>query len=73
MLGNTSFPGRDNLGASLATPPMCNFRATTPTGFSADRVATCFGQQQYCTQKRSVYIYNYVTDVRTVKIKIGIL
>lgn len=40
ILGNTSFPGRDNLCASLDTPPMCNLRAITPTGFSADWVAT---------------------------------
>lgn len=40
ILGNTNFPGKLNFGASLATPPRCNFLATKPTGLSAGLVAT---------------------------------
>ena len=43
MLGNTSLPGSDNLGASLVNPVRWNFLAMTLTGFSAGRVATCEG------------------------------
>jgi hypothetical protein len=33
MLGNTSFPGKFNLGESLMTPLRFSFLATRPTGF----------------------------------------
>ena len=41
MLGNTSFPGRESLGASRIMLFRCSFLAMMPTGLSADRVATC--------------------------------
>ena len=43
MLGHTSLPGSDHLGASLVNPVRWTFLAMTLTGFSAGRVATCEG------------------------------
>lgn len=40
MLGNTSLPGNDSLGASLIKPDKWSFLANKPTGFSAGLVAT---------------------------------
>lgn len=40
MLGKTSLPGNDSLGASLIKPDKWSFLANKPTGFSAGLVAT---------------------------------